>query len=424
MNLLYLVLGTIVALIAISFFFDFNIGPLAVLSALLIGKICLGLSSSKVVAMAPAGTILTMVVLSAFYGFAMENGTAEALIAHLLERFGRRLSLLPVVVFFLTALLSGVGLGSGNATMIMAPIALTIAAEAAFDPLSMAAAVGCGAAVGSNLPFSFGGLIAVTLIEESGAMADATPAIMQAAIRNAAIQFICFFAVFLLKHGYKNRGISLQRAPELNPMQKKTAWLILAVVLLSIVPPILDMVIHTPWSSTLSGICDINTVMLLGIIAAMLMKLADVRQIAKKQVPWLLIVVISGMSMLIGIAREGGIVDWLGQVLSKNLPTGLIPCIMLLIGMLMSLFGGAISVVVPTLFPMVPGVAAATGLNMGSLFGCVLVGATCGGLCPYSTGGMIMMSAYPKVQNRQRFMLGLLCMPFFQTLVSILVYMI
>ena len=75
-GVLYVVLVTIVALIAISFFFEFNIGPLAVLAALVIGRVFMGASSGSLVEMIPGSTILTLILLSAFYGFALENGTA------------------------------------------------------------------------------------------------------------------------------------------------------------------------------------------------------------------------------------------------------------------------------------------------------------------------------------------------------------
>ncbi len=423
-GLLYLILGTIIVLIAISFLFEFNIGPLAVLAALVIGKVFMGAGPGKLVGLIPGGTVLTLILLSAFYGFALENGTANVLIHRMLNRFGRKMALFPVGIFALTAVLSGIGLGSGNATLITAPIAMAIAAEANIAPLAMAMAVGCGAAVGSNFPFSFGGLIAVTLIEESGAMANAAPPIMGAALRGALIQVLSFFTVFIRQKGYRNSGMAKKPVPDMTQVQKRTAVLIGVVVSLSVIPPVADMLLQSPATALLASYCDINTVMLAGSAAAMLLHLADERAVIKNHVPWMLIVVISGMSMLIGIARENGIVAVLGAAVSRNLPLSAIPYVLLLIGMVMSLFGGAISIVIPTLYPMVPGIAAATGLDIGTLYGCVLVGATCGGLSPYSSGGMILMSAYPGDGQRRKFMLGLLCMPLLQTVISMLVYAI
>lgn len=423
-GVLCVVLVAIAALIAISFLFEFNIGPLAVLAAFVIGRVFMDASSGSLVGMIPGSTILTLILLSAFYGFALENGTANVLIQRMLNRLGQKMSLFPIGMFALTTVLSGIGLGSGNATMIAAPIAMAIAAEADIAPLAMAMAVGCGAAVGSNFPFSFGGLIAVTLIEESGALANATPAIMGAALRGTLIQVLSFFAVFLQQKGYRNSGMTQKTVPDMTSVQKKTAVLIGVVVAASVLPPVADMLLQSPVTSALAGYCDINTVMLVGIVAAMLMHLGDERIIIRKHVPWMLIVVISGMSMLIGLAKQSGIVQLLGSAVSRNLPLSTVQYVLLLIGMMMSLFGGAISIVIPTLYPMVPGIAAATGLDIGRLYGCVLVGATCGGLSPYSSGGMILMSAYPSDRHRRKFMLGLLCMPLLQSAISMLVYAI
>lgn len=418
MGSIYLIIAVIIILIAISFLFDFNIGPLAVLAAMIIGKICMGYGTGQIIGMVPGNTLLTIIILSAFYGFALENGTAQILIENLLDRFGAKTAFLPVLIFLMTMVLSGIGLGSGNATMIMAPIALGIAAEAGIEPIVMAMAVSCGAASGSNFPFSFGGAIASSLIAEGGYLTDGVPVVMDAAIRNTLIQITSFLLVYFWKKGYRAGAISKKEIPVMTKLQKKTCCLTATVVSCSVLPLIISVLYPHPLIRQLAGYLDINVVMLVGIIAAMGLRLADERIVVKERVPWLLIIVISGMSMMIGIARENGIIDLLGQALKANLPESWILYTVILISMIMSLFSGAISVVVPTLYPMVPGITAGMGIDMGLLYGGILNGATCGGTSPYSTGGMIILSAYPKLEKRRKFLLELMIMPFFQVVIA------
>lgn len=424
MDPLYLILMVLACLIAINFFVEFNIGPPAVLCALLIGKICLGLDHTSIIGMIPGSTVFTMIVISGFYGFALENGTAHRLIQKLLNCLGHRTAFIPVLIFGITILLSGAGLGSGNATMIMAPIALGIAGEAAISPLVMAMAVSCGSAIGSNFPFSFGGAIAVSLIEEGGYMGSGTAAIYDAAVKNTVIQTISFLFIFLWKRGFSNQGIPKKELSVMTDKQKKTGILIGAVVGSSIILSVLSGLDLHGFAGKLTGILDINMVLLAGIIFAMAGRLADEREVIRKYVPWMLIVIISGISMLIGIARFCGIVEILGDIFTMNISVSLMPYAVLAAGMLMSLFGGAISIVIPTLFPMVPGIVCGTGLESGFLFGCILNGATCGGISPYSSGGMILLGAYSGQHDRRRFLAELMIMPFYQILVAAVCYML
>lgn len=424
MNPLCLVIMILVSLIAINFFWEFNIGPPAVLCALLIGKIYLGFDNSKIIGMIPGSTLFTMIVISGFYGFALENGTAHLLIQKLLNGFGHRAAFIPVLIFGITILLSGAGLGSGNATMIMAPFALGIAGEAAISPLVMAMAVSCGSAIGSNFPFSFGGAIAVSLIEEGGYMASGTAAMYDAALKNTVIQTISFLIIFFWKRGFSNQGMAEKEIVRMTDRQKKTGILIGAVVCASIGLSVLSGLCLQGVMGKITGFLDIHVVLLVGIILAMAGRLADEREVIRKYVPWMLIVVISGVSMLIGIARFCGVVEILGNIFTMNISVSMMPYAVLVTGMLMSLFGGTISIVVPTLFPMVPGIVSGTGLESGGLFGCVLNGATCGGISPYSSGGMILLGAYTGQHSRRKFLAELMVMPFYQIAVAAMCYMI
>lgn len=418
----WIVIGVLIALILFNFFSHINIGPLSVLAALILGRLLLGLNVAQTAALVPAGTLLTLIALSAFYGFALENGTANALIQRILSRLGSKSDKLPLVIFAVSALLSAAGLGCGNTTLVMAPAAMSLAGTAAFSPLVMAAAVSCGAAAGGNFPFSYGGVIAASLIHDAGTLVDPASTVLNAAFRNFMVNAIAFLTLYIAKKGPKSR-IPVQQAPPLNQIQRKTVRLITVVIFCTILPGVLALLFPCPFSKSLSNFLDTSTVMIAGVIAASALHLAPEREVLKKHVPWGLLVIISGMCMLIGIARKCGIIDLLGDTLGNSIPQGIMKYVLLLISMTMSLFAGAISVVVPSLYPIVPTIGGSAA-NTALYYGAILTGATCGGISPYSSGGMLILGAYPKEQGRRKLLLQLLLMPFYITAIAFIVYTI
>ncbi len=421
-----LVLGVIITLIIFSFFSKFNIGSPAVLASLLLGRVLLGMGVAQTAGFIPAGTILTLIALSVFYGFALENGTAEVIIQKILYRFGRRSDWMPLLIFTISALLSAAGLGCGNATLIMAPIAMSLVSSTSTSPLIMAVAVSCGSAAGGNFPFSYGGMVASDLIENAEHIHNATPVIFDSAMHNLVINLVAFLVLCIFCRGKKTSekpSVEVKENISFNRIQQKTFRLTCGTMFCSITPCLLSLIIPCQFTEQLADIFDICTVLIVGIILAKAMHLAPEREILKKHVPWMLLIVISGMSMLIGIARECGILELLSQIYAESVPGGFRQYLILAVSMVMSLFAGAISVVIPTMYPLVPAIASSVS-EMSLMYGMILTGATCGGISPYSSGGMILLGAYPDNQKRRKLLLQLLIMPFYLTLIACLIYAI
>ena len=59
----------------------------------------------------------------------------------------------------------------------------------------------------------------------------------------------------------------------------------------------------------------------------------------------------------------------------------------------MSIFASTLGVVAPTLFPMVPALAVASGLNPFFLFICIVVGTESSSISPFSSGDSLILGA-------------------------------
>ena len=72
---------------------------------------------------------------------------------------------------------------------------------------------------------------------------------------------------------------------------------------------------------------------------------------------------ICGVGMLISVAIKAGTIKIMAAWIGANIPWALVPVAMCVVGAIMSLFSSTLGVVTPALFPLVPALAASSGIN-------------------------------------------------------------
>ena len=131
------------------------------------------------------------------------------------------------------------------------------------------------------------------------------------------------------------------------------------------------------------------------------MKFADEKKVVAL-VPWGTLIMICGVGMLISLGVKVGIIDLLAEWLTQHVPMWMIPVLLCLISAVMSIFSSTLGVVTPTLFPIVPAIAAASGLNPMLLFICIVAGAQSSSISPFSSGGSLIMGSAPEGIDRNK----------------------
>ena len=134
-------------------------------------------------------------------------------------------------------------------------------------------------------------------------------------------------------------------------------------------------------------------------VIALLMKLAPQKEIIAK-VPWNTILMIAGAGMLISVAVKAGTIDMLSAWIGSNVPVWLVPLAFSIVGAIMSFFSSTTGVVCPALFPLIPALAAATGLNPAALFTCTVLGAQSSAISPFSSGGSLILGSCGSEEER------------------------
>ncbi len=135
---------------------------------------------------------------------------------------------------------------------------------------------------------------------------------------------------------------------------------------------------------------------------ALFLKLADEKQVVAL-IPWGTLIMICGVGMLISIAVEAGAIKLFSDLVENEINVIFIPLIMCAIAAFMSLFSSTLGVVTPALFPIVPSIAASSGLSEALLFSCIVVGAQASAISPFSSGGSLILGSCPDKYKEKLF---------------------
>jgi hypothetical protein len=129
-----------------------------------------------------------------------------------------------------------------------------------------------------------------------------------------------------------------------------------------------------------------------------------------KNIPWNIIFMICGLGMLISLSAEVGVIDQIAIWIKDTASTTLLPYLVASASAFMSLFSSAMGVVMPTMFPIVPKIAAVG--NEGLLFSLIAIFATLTGYSPFSSGGALVLAGVTDENERRSLFIKLIMLPF------------
>ncbi len=372
---------------------DLNVGVVATALAFMIGLGAAGFSVQQVSELLPDGLLLTIVGVSLLFELTMTNGTLGILTAKLLVLARGGSHRLPIAFFGLTFALSAFGPGNIAATALVAPIAMRSALHTGFNPFLMAVLVCTGANTGAFSPVSVTGSINIALMEKIGLTDPNQPLIVFAAV--ALIQSVTAIAAYLIFSGKQP-----QNAPPIleNPapvaLEAKHIWTL--VFMTTFVMAVVIWRVPTSAAAfTLAGLM-------------LLLRLAEDHH-AVQNLPWSVIVLISGISVLVGLLEKTGglalITEWLSRVATPNTLNALLAFTTGLASMGSSSSG----VVMPLFIPLAPEIIAKLG--SGNLLEAVIAinaGSHMVDVSPLSTLGALCMAVMPEGKAREQLFKSLL----------------
>lgn len=401
MSLAMLSLLALLAVVAVGGFLPVNLGLLSIALAFLIGVLIGGMKLGTVVAGFPAGLFLTLIGVTLLFSQARGNGALERVSGAAIALARGRAGVIPVVFFLLALVFASIGPGNIAAVALLAPVAMAAAGRAGVPAFLMAIMVCTGANAGALSPFAPTGIIANSLMLNIGLESVQWQNYFNTLVAQSFVGFagyLLFGGVRLLRSGAA--GVTAeQRAAEITaehgaaPMpaftwQQKLTLAVVAALILSVV--FLDV--------------DVTIGAFLGAAVLGLVRAADEKE-ALRNMPWSVILMVCGVTVLIGVVDRSGGMDMLTSMLSAFSTRETITGVIALVTGVMSVYSSSSGVVLPAFLPTIPGLI--EKLGGGDALAIALsinVGAHLVDVSPLSTlGALCIANADPGVDRKHLF---------------------
>jgi Na+/H+ antiporter NhaD/arsenite permease-like protein len=356
-----------------------NVGLVAIGFAWLIGVYMAGLGAEEIVRGFPASLFLTLTGVTLLFAAASENGTLEAL-AHRAVRLGRgNARVLPLMFFLVACAVSTVGPGAILSVALVIPLAMAVGRRAGAPLFLIALMVANGANAGNLSPISAVGVIANTKMAEAGLVGHEGTVWLA----NFAAHVLVGIAAYFLLGGHRLQT----RVPEPEPPGAGEPLsgpqrLTVAVVLLWIVGVLVFRL-----SLGLSAVAA--TALLIGLRAT------D-EAAAIRRVPWGVIVMVCGVTVLIALLERTGGMDLFTSILARFATPDTVNGVIAFVTGAISTYSSTSGVVLPAFLPTVPGlVARLGGGDPLAVSLSINVGASLVDVSPLSTLGALCVAAVP-----------------------------
>jgi len=398
-----IVILTIVISIFLGYKLKINTGFFAMAFAYIIGCYILNLKSTEVISMWPIRIFYTIFSVSLFYNFAMVNGTLENLSQHLIYSTRKVPYLLPLAIFFAATFIAALGAGYFTVLAFFGPVTLILCDKTGLNKLIGAIAVNYGSLAGANFMTSASGIIFKGLIENTAFSENSYYFTTLIFLATFLLPIIVISILIFFNLNRHTKHLEIDIPNNFNKSQKETLFLILVMVVIVLIIPILVKIFPTNTTfKFINSKMDIGLIAILFSIIAFIRKLGNEKEIIAK-VPWNTLIMICGVGMLISVAIKAGTIDLLSSWIGTNIPKLLIPIVICIVAGIMSFFSSTLGVVAPSLFPIVPVIAATSQLNPALLFVSIILGAQATSISPFSSGGSLILSSSNDEEREELF---------------------
>ncbi|MFG2652146.1 SLC13 family permease [Streptomyces sp. NPDC048436] len=375
-----------------------NMGALAFAAAFVVGELVADLDADGIFAGFPGDLFVVLVGVTYLFAIARANGTTDWLVHASIRLVRGRIALIPWVMFVITGALTAIGAVSPAAVAIVAPIALSFAAQYGISPLLMGAMVVHGAQGGGFSPISIYGSIVNGIVEREKLPGNEVGLFLASLVVNLIIAGIVFVLFGGLKLG--GRGLDEAESEEaeseegaksaavgtgsrLDPAKIATLGALAALVVAVLVFD-LD-----------AGLSAITLAVLLSAFWP------DSSRKAVGEIAWPTVLLICGVLTYVGVLEEMGTIDWAGEGVSDIGVPLLAAVLLCYIGALISAFASSVGIM-GALIPLAMPFLAQGEIGAAGMIAALAVSATVVDVSPFSTNGALVLAAAPDV-DRERF---------------------
>ena len=389
MNLAVISVAALALAVIVSCFSRLNVGVLAVALAWIVGVYIGGIPVNTVMSGFPSQLFLTLTGVTLLFALAESNGTLRRITQHAVRICRGNRGTIPVMFFVLGAAIASMGPGNIATAALLAPLAMATAARTGIPLFLMAIMVGNGANSGSLSPFAPTGIIVNGIMARNGLSGLEWQTYAYNFLAHASVAF----GGYLLFGGLKLFGSG--NAPSTDPDDQTEGfgrhhWITLVVIgalLLSV---------------TLGNV-NVGMAAFAGAVILVLSGSADDGE-AIKRMPWRVIVMVCGVTVLIALVERAQGIDLLVSLVARIASAETVNGIVAFFTGIVSVYSSTSGVVLPAFLPMVPGLAAALpGASALSIATSMNVSGHLVDVSPLSTIGALCVAGTADAESRDLF---------------------
>jgi di/tricarboxylate transporter len=400
MNLAWISLEALIAAITLSMVTSMNVGVVSLAMAWIVGVYLGGMPVAKVIGTFPIDLLLNLVGVTLLFGMANNNGTLGRIAARAVRACKGSAGVIPIMFFFIALGLSSIGPGNIATTAIMAPMAMAVGLRAAIPPFLMALMVGNGAQAGALSRFAPTGIIVNKNMETIGLGGHETETYLNNLMAHAVVTFVAYFlfggwrlftrpkpAAAVMAQSDQVGARSDADMVDVEPFDRKH-WLTLAI-LVTLVVAVIQFQAHV-------GLAALTGAAFLSMLRA-----ADEKDAIKKM-PWGVILMVCGVTVLIGVLSAQRGMELFTDILARLATPGTVTFMIALVTGAVSVYSSTSGVVLPAFLPTVPGLAERLGADPMAIASSMYVGGHLVDLSPLSTIGALCIAALPNEADAKK----------------------
>jgi Na+/H+ antiporter NhaD/arsenite permease-like protein len=385
-NVAAISLGALFLAIIVSCTTPIHVGFLSIALAWFVGVYVAGMSANAVMSGFPTTLFLTLTGVTLLFAQAQANGTLDRVAHHAVRYCRGNVGVMPMMFFVLAFLLSSIGPGNIASCALIAPIAMPIAGQVGIPAFLMAIMIGNGANAGALSPIAPTGIIVNGIMDNVGLAGYQWHTYLNNAAAHASIAFAAYFLLggWRLLGRYHREAVIVPANPGDGKEQSgddlrfdTRHWITLAII-----------------GALITGVIFFEVNVGLGAFAGAMVLTAlragdDVQ--AVKLMPWKVIMMVCGVTVLIALLEKTGGMDLFTRILAgMSTSATVVPVISFATGFI-SMYSSTSGVVLPAMLPTVPGlveqlggvepIAVASAMNVGGHLVDVSPLSTLGALC-------------------------------------------
>ena len=377
---------------------DLNVGFLGIAFGIIVGGIFSNITAAKNMNAFPLSLFLILVGVTFLFGMAQTNGTMEKLTAYSVRACKCNTALVPLIIYFLSTFVTTIGPGNIAGCALMAPVSMAIAAKVKMPAFLMTLLV-VGACNGAAFsPFAPTGIISNGLIAKMAGELGLSPDYLNtlawkihfnSELAQGFVNIGGFFVMGGLKWIREQKGAALdidELAPKPEPFNaaQKTTLLLVAILIILVVVPGLPGVKGTLPKYITNMLSNVGSISFVLSIILMLTGYGDSKA-AVKVMPWSVIMMVCGVSVLIDVMDKAGGLNFLVEVMASVAGPTTICFWTAFVPAVISAYSSSSGVVMPMFLPMTPGLVELTGGDPISIISAIDVGSHLVDTSPLST---------------------------------------